>query len=382
MFDFITNIFQPAPVEFPKDTSWMLNDDLSPNKNNLRRCKEFSALKDAKQPKKFHAEGDAWKHTILVAKEMNKLVNNDLYDLPIRDKRVLMIAALCHDLGKATTTYYDEKDGEWHCKNHGAAGEKITRNLLFNEPDFWLREEVCWLVRHHMTFHHLHMKSHKEQVDTITRLSQGNSTVRKLLYLNMADSFGSKTKEVTRDDVHERLTGFSDIAIVNDCLNKPYLSVKNKSNYTMYMMIGVPGSGKDYYIKEHLPEVESICRDDIREELACGYVSGKKLMLDKEQENRVTEIVNARMKKCCEDERDFVINQTNMKKKYRDQLKETALKYGKPNIVYVYVEAPSIEVCKERRGGGKWGSIVDNMWNNFEFPDKSECDKLVIEKQK
>ena len=70
-----------------------------------------------------------------------------------------------------------------------------------------------------------------------------------------------------------------------------------------------------------------------------------------------------------------------MKKKYRTQLKETALKYGTPNIVYIYVEAPSIEICKERRGHGKWDSIIERMWGDFEFPDRSECDDFIFYKQ-
>ena len=51
------------------------------------------------------------------------------------------------------------------------------------------------------------------------------------------------------------------------------------------------------------------------------------------------------------------------------------------NVVYVYVEAPSIQECIDRRGGGKWNDIIKRMLSDFEFPDKSECDKLIIYKQ-
>ena len=149
----------------------------------------------------------------------------------------------------------------------------------------------------------------------------------------------------------------------------------------MYMMIGIPGSGKDTYIQKFLPNIESICRDDIREEMTYGKVEGRKLQLDNTKETIVTDIVNSRIKKCCEEKRSFIINQTNVKKKYRTQLKETALKYGNPNFVYIYIEAPSINECKERRGHGKWDSIIDRMWGDFEFPDKSECDDFVFYKQ-
>ena len=380
--NWLKKLFQKKPVEFPKNSSWMLNDDLSPNIKNLKRCKEFIILKDIKQSKRWHKEGNAWNHTILVAKEMYKIINNQLANIPLNDKKVLMIAALCHDLGKATTTYFDDNDKEWHCKNHGLAGERITRNLIFDEKDYWMREEICWLVRWHMQFHHFLNKGHKERFEELTRLAQGNSTIEKLLWLNFADSLGSKSKENSIESVEERFNEIKDLAVANRCFSRPYKQFTNKSNFNMYIMIGVPGSGKDTYIQKFLPNLESISRDDIREEMTHGNIQGRKIQLDTTKESIVTDIVNSRIKACCEKGTSFIINQTNMKKRYRTELKETAFKYGTPNIIYVYVEAPSIELCKERRGHGKWDSIIDRMWGDFEFPDRSECNEFVFYKQK
>ena len=145
-------------------------------------------------------------------------------------------------------------------------------------------------------------------------------------------------------------------------------------------MIGLPGSGKDTYIRKFIPNIECICRDDIREEVLDGNVIGRKLYFDNAKETVVTDIVNSRIKKCCEEKKSFVINQTNVKKKYRTQLIQTAEKYGATHFVYIYVEAPSVEECKKRRGNGKWDSIIDRMWNDFEFPDRSECDDLIFYK--
>lgn len=380
--NWIKKLFQKKPVEFPKNSSWMLNDDLSPNIKNLKRCKEFIALKTTKQSKRWHKEGNAWNHTVLVAKEMYKIINNQLVNIPLNDKKILMIAALCHDLGKATTTYFDEEEKTWKCKNHGAVGEKITRNLLFDERNPWEREEVCWLVRWHMSFHHILEKPETVKYEEIKRLSNGNSTIEKLLWLNVADSLGSKSKENSKEIVEEKFNEIKKLATDYSCFNKPCKEYKKKSKFSMYIMIGVPGSGKDTYIGKFLPKLETISRDDIREELVDGNVYGRKIKLDNTKESVVTDIVNSRIKACCEKRVSFIINQTNMKKKYRNELKETAFKYGTPNIIYVYVEAPSIEDCKERRGHGKWNSIIDRMWGDFEFPDRSECDELIFYKQK
>lgn len=380
----ITDIFKGKSkyVDFPKDTSWFLNDDLSVNINNIKRCKLFQDLKEIKHSKRWHKEGNPLNHTLLVAKEMYEIINGQLCHLTTRDKKILMIAAICHDLGKLTTTYFDESENDWKCRNHGAAGERLTRNLIFDEPDYWMREEICWLVRWHMQFHHFLDQPYDKNFSTLTTLSQGNSSVEKLLWLNVADSIGSISSEGNKGSIKEKFNAVKDMADIHGCFTKPYRGPKQtKENFNVYIMIGVPGCGKDTYIQKFLPNIESICRDDIREEMTYGKVEGRKLQFDNTKESIVTDKVNERIKKCCEEKRSFVINQTNVKKKYRTQLKEVILKYDRPNIVYVYVEAPSIEACKERRGHGKWDSIIDRMWGDFEFPDRSECDYLIFYKQ-
>lgn len=371
---------EPKFIGFPKNGSWMLNEDFSPNIKNLKKCKEFYALMKTKQSPKWHGEGDAFKHTVLVAKKMYEMVNSGVWFLNNRDKRILMLAAICHDLGKATTTYFDEKEKDWKCKNHGVVGERITRELLFDE-DINTREEICWLVRWHMNFHHVCIKPYQQRLQEITRLSKGQSTIEKLLILNVADSRGSLSVENTEDKINDRLRKISDIAMSNDCYIKPYHTKNTESDYTMYVMIGLPGSGKDTYIHKYLQDLPCICRDDIREEIKDGQIIGRKLMLSPLEEKQVTDIVNERIRTCCINKQSFVINQTSLKKKYRQAFIDIAEKFNHVNIVYVYVEAPSIEDCIRRRGEGKWKGIINRMWDEFEFPDKSECNKLIIYKQ-
>ena len=174
----LIDLFKTKTVDFPKDTTWRLDEKLNVNKRNIKKCKEFITLKKTKQCKRYHKEGNVLNHTFLVAKEMYKIINSQLVFMSDRDKRILMVAALCHDLGKATTTYLSQEDNDWHCKNHGLAGEKITRNLIFNESDYYMREEICWLVRHHMDFHHFLTKPEEKQIEEINRLSRGKTIKR------------------------------------------------------------------------------------------------------------------------------------------------------------------------------------------------------------
>lgn len=370
-------------VDYPLNSSWMLNEDLSPDTYNIWKCKQFRKLSTINHSARWHKEGDPLKHTLRVANEMHRRINTPEYaHFNEGDKRVLMVAALCHDLGKIPTTYWDEKNNDWACKNHGAEGERMTRDMLFNEP-IAFREEVCWLVRKHMIFHYFLMKgTEQEQKERLKELSRGQSTIEKLLLLNICDMTGSINEDNNEATINERKKRIADMADEVLCYDSPAPELHDRDNFKAYIMIGLPGSGKNTWIERNLPDtVNSICRDDIREEIAYGNVIGRKLLLSKKDEDLVTRVVNERIELMCKRKMDFVINQTSLKRKYRDDLKETIRKHGNPKIIYVYVEPPSLDDCHARRIGEIDWAIIQRMWNGFDFPDKSECDELIIHKQ-
>lgn len=105
-------------------------------------------------------------------------------------------------------------------------------------------------------------------------------------------------------------------------------------------------------------------------------------MGDKKQESYVTEIFEERMKKYTLENQSFVINNTNVKKSYRDDYRSKILTL-RPNakFIYVYVEAPSIKVNKERRKGQMPLEVIDRMLNQLEFPYPTEYNELIISKQ-
>ena len=159
----------------------ILFPDLFPNISYIETIEEFKLLQTTEQSTKWHKEGDVWNHTILVAMEMYKLIKVKKPSNP----ELLMYAALCHDLGKPKTTYFD---GDYKCKNHGVVGAEITKSLFPNSP------ELVWLVRWHMTFHHFFDKSISEQKNILEKLSS-TGNVKDLLLLNIADTLGSINDE-------------------------------------------------------------------------------------------------------------------------------------------------------------------------------------------
>ena len=84
---------------------------------------ELKKLITVPQPPKYHPEGDVWAHTLLVLDQAAALRER------ASDPLGLMLAALCHDLGKPDTTGI-EADGRLHAFGHDAAGVAVAETFL------------------------------------------------------------------------------------------------------------------------------------------------------------------------------------------------------------------------------------------------------------
>lgn len=75
------------------------------------------------QSPKYHPEGDAFVHTMMVIDEAAALRSRAQRPLPF------MLAALTHDLGKKISTGQKE-NGDWHSIGHERTGGRLIRKLL------------------------------------------------------------------------------------------------------------------------------------------------------------------------------------------------------------------------------------------------------------
>lgn len=353
---------------------------------------EFSKLKDAQQNPIWHNEGDAFEHTKRVCSKMIELLAT-IEDVNDEEKLVLLASALFHDIGKGVTTIWDEEKGAWSAPRHAIVGERLTRTLLWDEP-FELRESICSLVRNHMK--PLHFSESTQQVRDLIRMSYGVGkyyNILNLLRLKTADCTGAiQTKE---DGWRDKLKDINVLASEYNCLDKSYeftneyskykffndstmeypIELYDESEFTVYIMIGLPGSGKDTWIKNNLPDLPTVCRDDIRTEIG---IKGEKPMGNKKEEVEVTKIFNERLLEYGRKKQSFVINNTNLKKLYRTGYQGMLNPY-KPKYVYVYVEASSLKTNLSRRNGQIPKDVIVNMRNYFEFPHPSECHNMIID---
>ena len=108
---------------------------------------ELAALIGVPQPPRYHPEGDAYTHSMLVlhaaAQKKARALRPEAF----------VFSALTHDLGKAVSTARGE-DGEWHACGHENTGVPLTRAMLgrlgVNREIIAYCENMC----------RLHMRAH------------------------------------------------------------------------------------------------------------------------------------------------------------------------------------------------------------------------------
>jgi len=104
------------------------------------------ALVDCPQDPTYHPEGDVWEHTLWVC---NAAVGQS-HDLDDEQRLIVMLAAVCHDLGKPMTTVVNDA-GRIVSPGHAEVGDAPTREFLalINAPERYFAP-VTALVREHM----------------------------------------------------------------------------------------------------------------------------------------------------------------------------------------------------------------------------------------
>lgn len=88
---------------------------------------EIEKLRHTEQDRYFHPEGNAYVHTMMVLDLAAGRKNTS------RDPLAFMLSALCHDMGKITTT--SEKDGRIHSYGHESEGVAIASGFLSRLTD-------------------------------------------------------------------------------------------------------------------------------------------------------------------------------------------------------------------------------------------------------
>lgn len=170
---------------------------------------ELQALIGVEQPPEHHAEGDVWTHTMLV------LDAAAAYREKVRDPLGFMLAALCHDFGKAVCT--ERVGGVIHAYRHETEGLALVRAFLTRLTDARARTNyVLNLTQYHMKPNK--MAADGSGVKVTNRMFDLADDPEALVYLALSDGKGKLPQTAASEAfLFERLELF------REYMKRPYV---------------------------------------------------------------------------------------------------------------------------------------------------------------
>lgn len=146
---------------------------------------ELAAVKGVVQSVQWHPEGDVFEHTMQTIDAAAALSYAELHE-----KLMLIYAALCHDLGKVSTT--EENEGSLTSYGHAQEGVQLAKKMLRRiTHNTELIESVLKLVRYHME--PIQLVVQKSKLSAYKRLANKlapQATMQMLAKLALADKRG------------------------------------------------------------------------------------------------------------------------------------------------------------------------------------------------
>ena len=302
----------------------------------------------------WHAEGDVWTHTRLVAAELERLEGWPGFG---RDSQLkLVFAALFHDAGKPATTVIDPETGRTRSPKHALVGVEICRTVL-RELGCALafREEVANLVRYHGRPAYLLEKP--DPAREVISLSW--AVDNRLLYsFALADTRGRRTAEMSRPEDDLQLWKMA--AEEQECFGRPYRFVNDHARFlffrdalsslhytpredyrcTVTLMSGLPGAGKDTWLADNRPDLPVVSLDGLRAGLGVDPTDDQ------------GGVIQAAREKCREHlraGRDFAFNATNTVRQTRERWIDLFADYA-ARVEVVYLEPPWTRSCVRTSG--------------------------------
>lgn len=243
-------------------------------------------MTQVKQNSEHHAEGDVWVHTKMVCDCLCAM--DEFRALAPLEQAVVSLAALLHDVGKISSTRYE--NGEFISPGHSLSGANLVREILWKyfglsgkSEYIAFREAVAMIIRYHST--PVYIQNHIEPDKRLIKIaSNGELTklfsIRLVCLLAKANIMGRICEK--RQEFLGRIEECRSMAIQCGCYESPrrfesdreYRAFTNpksaiftKSQARVIMLCGLPGSGKDAWIQKNCAELAVISMDNVRKML-------------------------------------------------------------------------------------------------------------------
>lgn len=340
------------------------------------KYEELHVLKNVPQNPLYHGEGDVYRHTEMVCKEITKLPEWE--SLTDREQELLFLAGAFHDIGKPSCTRLEE--GRWTSPNHTIEGEKVFRAMAYRKQcQFGLtweeRETVAKLIR----YHGLPVWFWKKRRPEYELLKAAESIPMKLLYLlskgdvkgriNRASENLDENVELFGQEVKRLGIWEGSYRFANDYSRYMYFhsdslwegsELYDDTSFDVWMMAGLPLSGKDTWIENHGKGRPVISLDDIRKEYGIS---------PKSNSGKVVQIAVKRARELLRKKEPFIWNATNLIAHNREKLCSLFSAYG-ARVRLMYLEVPYEEMLRrnKKRERSLPEPVLERMIDRMEMP--------------
>lgn len=343
-------------------------------------------MKNTPQDALHHAEGNVAVHTQMVLQCLMNLPAYQLLDA--QSKEILWTAALLHDIEKRSTTVVDD-DGRISSPGHAKRGAQTARLMLYRDcvTPFAVREQIVGLIRYHGL--PLWIFEKEDPLKTLIRASFEVNT-EWLAMLARADVHGRICED--QQEILYRIDCFEEYCKEHKCwgveraFDNPHAKMRylqtsdapvdyvpfQNPSFEVIVMSGLPGAGKDHFIRNHFPDMELISLDGIREEFNVAPD-------DTTANGRVIQEAKERAKQFLRKGEGFVWNATNTTRSMREQLIGLFLTYrAAVHIVYLEVPYKKLTVQNKNREAVVPQKVLERLINKLEVPSSWEAHTVSL----
>lgn len=342
-------------------------------------------MNEVPQDAKHHAEGNVAIHTQMVLQALEALEEYQQLDQQMQE--VLWAAALLHDVEKYSTTVV-EPDGTISSAGHARKGEGAARHILYRDiaTPFIMREQIAKLVRYHGLPLWILEKTDPKRSLIIASLEVD---LKLLALLAKADVLGRICND--QQELLYRIDCFIELCKEYNCWERPmqFASADARAHYLLkngespeyvpfeqpavevILMSGLPGAGKDTYVRQHYKDLPVISLDDIRNEM-------KIKPDDKSGNGLVIQTAKEKARRYLRAKKSFVWNATNITKQMREQLISLFMIYDTHvKIVYVEVAANLLLLQNKQRDAVVPLAVMEKLIGKLEVPTIVEAHEVV-----